>query len=391
MPSPALFVVQVSASVASGDGGPTTVMLNLNRELRGLGVRSVIVTTDADGTQDRLPLPAGWPLEVEGGFVLSHRVHAPRRMKASIGAAWSIFRLARRADAIHVHGLYLFTSLVASFAGALWRTPVFLQPHGVLEPYQRRQSIRVKRVYDALGGRWALRHAAGVIFASTSEAEHASDLVPASQARIVPLGAAVGDVPSDYVAGWSGQVPADRPIVLFLGRVARKKRLDLLVAAWPTVAAALPCTLVVAGPYDQADRAACEPHGSREDIVWLGPVLGQDRDALLRRATVFVLPSENENFAIAVAEALVAGTPAIVTKEVAMSEVVERTGAGVVLPTVPTPAQLASTVLGVLSHPAELTLMRSRARMVAAPELSWQRTAHALAGHYGAARDGRTS
>lgn len=381
-----LCVLQVTASVAAADGGPATVILNVNRELRALGVQSLVLTTDADGAIDRLQVKNGWPVDVNGGLVISHRVHAPRKAKSSLGLLITLLWLTPRADVIHVHGLYLFSSLMASIVGKIFRTPVFLQPHGVLEPYQRQTSPRIKRLYDRLGGSWALRSAQGVLFASTSEAEHARDLVSAHKAVIVPLGAAVAEVSLHYVPSWRDRVDAGKPIILFLGRVAPKKRLDLLVQCWPRVAESVGATLVIAGSHSEADRLACEATtGSRPDVVWLGSVLGVDRDALLRQATLFVLPSENENFAIAVAESLVAGTPVVVTREVAMSEVVARTGSGVVLSKVPTPTELADTLVAVLSDQGELERMAKAAREVAAPELSWRGTAESLQRVYAAA------
>jgi glycosyltransferase involved in cell wall biosynthesis len=371
------YVLQIAASVAASDGGPATVVLNVNRELRNIGVHSLILTTDADGRVDRLPLKPGWPDEFGGGHLISHRVHAPRRFKASFALLVSLFRFVPRADAIHVHGLYLFSSLAVSFVARVFRTPVFLQPHGVLEPYQRAQSVHVKRLYDRLGGSWAIRACEGVIFASQSEADRAADLVPPTKAHVVALGAAVGEVGAEFEPSWQPRVPRDRPVVLFLGRIAPKKRIDLLVAAWPLVAGEVKATLVIAGGFDEQSRARYEPRGPREDVIWLGHVAGSDRDALLRRAALFVLPSENENFAIAVAESLVAGTPVIVTKEVAMSAFVTDTDTGVVLATLPTASELATSISTLLKDPERLAELQAKA-IVAAPELSWRRTAQEL-------------
>jgi glycosyltransferase involved in cell wall biosynthesis len=383
-----LFVVHVAASVAPQDGGPTTCILSVNNEWPALGVASVIVTTDADGLDRRLPVRSRWPLEVDGSIVLFHRVHPPRRFKASVEMLVTLFRLIRRADVVHIHGLYLFSSLSASLIARLFRRPVFLQPHGVLEPYQRTfRSVWPKRIYDALGGRWALRAADGVIFASTSEAENARDLVPEEKAFIVPLGATVDEVPESFTPSWDDVVPSNRPIVLFLGRVAPKKRLDLLLDAWPAVALEVEATLVIAGPYEADDRRRMEGAAPRSDVVWLGPVSGPDRDALLRRASLFVLPSENENFAIAVAESLVAGTPALVTRAVAMSEIVERTASGVVLEQLPTADELASAITSTLRDHEALRALADNASTVAAPQLTWRRTAERLLAAYRTAFD----
>ena len=53
----------------------------------------------------------------------------------------------------------------------------------------------------------------------------------------------------------------------------------------------------------------------RTKIQFVGPVFGENKWAAYRDADVFVLPSQNENFGNTAAEAVAAGTPAIVTEQ----------------------------------------------------------------------------
>ena len=63
-------------------------------------------------------------------------------------------------------------------------------------------------------------------------------------------------------------------------------------------------------------------------ITWTGMVSGAMKWGALRSAEVFVLPSHQENFAIAVAEALATGAPALISNKVNIWREVESDGAG---------------------------------------------------------------
>jgi glycosyltransferase involved in cell wall biosynthesis len=77
--------------------------------------------------------------------------------------------------------------------------------------------------------------------------------------------------------------------------------------------------LVFAGPDEGGVGAQLEQMASRlgvrSRVQFTGPVFGEAKWAAYRDADVFVLPSQNENFGNTAAEAVAAGTPAIVTEQ----------------------------------------------------------------------------
>jgi glycosyltransferase involved in cell wall biosynthesis len=104
------------------------------------------------------------------------------------------------------------------------------------------------------------------------------------------------------------------------------------------------------------------------------------KERAFAEADCFVLPSAHENFGLAVAEALAAGLPAIVTQNVALARDVQAAGAGVV--TEPTESALASALVWASEHPATLLEMGDRAWQYASRELSWDTTCVRLAALY---------
>jgi glycosyltransferase involved in cell wall biosynthesis len=106
--------------------------------------------------------------------------------------------------------------------------------------------------------------------------------------------------------------------VLFLGRVHPIKGVDILLRAWNVVSARYPdWRLRIVGPdaeghLERMQRLAASLRLERTEFC--GPLYGSMKLEAYREADVFVLPTHSENFGVAVAEALAAGVPAIVTK-----------------------------------------------------------------------------
>jgi glycosyltransferase involved in cell wall biosynthesis len=111
-------------------------------------------------------------------------------------------------------------------------------------------------------------------------------------------------------------------LVLFFGRLSMKKSPDLLLRAFAEVckrSAGMPMKLVFAGPDEGGVKAQLQQLAAQLGVAantqFAGPVFDEDKWAAYRDADVFVLPSQNENFGNAAAEAVAAGTPVVVTEQ----------------------------------------------------------------------------
>ena len=104
------------------------------------------------------------------------------------------------------------------------------------------------------------------------------------------------------------------PILLFLGRLKRYKRVDLLLQAVATlVMRGTPCRLLVAGRGDDQPRltALRESLGIAEHVEFLGFVSEAEKLVLLRRSWIHLLTSVKEGWGISNGEAAACGTPTI--------------------------------------------------------------------------------
>jgi glycosyltransferase involved in cell wall biosynthesis len=124
-------------------------------------------------------------------------------------------------------------------------------------------------------------------------------------------------------------------VLLFLGRIHEKKGCDLLIRAFARVAAAESSLhLLMAGP-DQSGwvsslQQLASDIGVSDRVSWPGMLGNESKWGALYSAEVFILPSHQENFGVAVAEALGCGVPVLISNKVNIWSDIEADGAGLV-------------------------------------------------------------
>jgi glycosyltransferase involved in cell wall biosynthesis len=253
---------------------------------------------------------------------------------------------ARDYDAVIVSGLWRYSARGAMRALAGGSIPYFVFPHGMLDPWFRRGAAMKHGVKQASWW-WAegplLEGARAVLFTSEQERRRAHGAFRPYRitAEVVDYGTADiggGDAASDIAAFRTTVLRlGTRDFLLFLGRLHPKKGCDLLVDAFARVAAEDPeLDLVFAGPDDAGFgavlRAQVAAAGLAGRVHFTGMLAGREKAGALRAARAFVLPSHQENFGIAVAEALACGTPVLISHEVAIWREVVADGAGIAAP-----------------------------------------------------------
>ncbi len=172
-------------------------------------------------------------------------------------------------------------------------------------------------------------------------------------------------------------IPADAPIVLYVGRIASGKGIEHLLAA----ARALPeIHLVLVGP-DDRHGAIDEVRAAQVDPRTAGRVhaLGATDEPplhLYREATVLCLPSAGESFGMAAAEAAAAGTPVVVTDRCGIASFFEESEALVV----PYDEAAVTDALRRILSDANLRASLSAGSLVAARRTSWEHVTEAPGG-----------
>jgi glycosyltransferase involved in cell wall biosynthesis len=248
---------------------------------------------------------------------------------ARLGVPRLVRRLAAAADVVHVHGLLNTVSSGGAGAALARDRALVIGPFGTLSRYTftHRRAL-AKQLYFLTVDAPHLRRAAVVHFTTAAERDEAAwhGIDFTGRAHVVP-------------PPWRGGTRAPSPArtgetVLFLSRLHPKKGLELLLEAWPAVRRARPAaTLVIAGAgaprYEAAIRRAAS---GLDGVRFLGFVAGDAKAACLAAADLFVLPSFNENFGIAVLEAVASGLPVVVSPGVQLAPWVESLDVGRIAP-----------------------------------------------------------
>ena len=301
--------------------------------LEALGVSTTVACLDAPGS----PWLSELPLAVEAlGPGLGR--YGYRR-----GLVARLRELAAQHDVVVVHGLWQYPGF------AVWRAlrgstvPYLVQTHGMLDPWFKR-TFPLKHLKKWCYWPWAeyrvLRDAQAVLFTCERERQLARESFWLYQAReqVISYGTASpeGD-PGLQRQQFLERFPelAGKRVLLFLGRIHPKKGVDLLIAAFAAVASAdQDLQLVIAGPdqlgWQETLQGQAEDLGIADRISWPGMLTGDLKWGAFHAAELFCLPSHQENFGIAVAEALACGLPVAIAEPVNISAEVVEAGAGLV-------------------------------------------------------------
>jgi glycosyltransferase involved in cell wall biosynthesis len=380
-------VLHVIPSISPLRGGPSRAVIDMVAALRLQDVDAAILTTNDHGPGLHPDLVTGRWQWHQGVPVLafprwSPPIAALREFAFSPGLNGWLARHLKDYDLLHIHALFSYPS-TSAMAQARWAgVPYILRSIGQLSPWSLAQSRGRKRLLLRLIERRNLQRAAALHFTTGAERDEAAALGLAPPSLVLPLGVRGPDPKSPPMEAPN----PSRPVrFLFLSRLHPKKQLEKLLDALALLQRHRPQArweLAIAGDgepsYVAGLQARTRDLGIDARCRWLGFVEGEAKWRLLQEADWYVLPSAAENFGIAAVEALAAGTPVILSPEVAVAAEVARAGAGLVCAS--DPEALAQTLATALSRPS--LSMQASAFNLAESDFSWSTIALQLRDAY---------
>jgi glycosyltransferase involved in cell wall biosynthesis len=303
-------------------------------------------------------------------------------------AEWLRENLARF-DGVAIHGLWQYHSY-GSYRIVRGRIPYVVFPHGMLDPYFKRAfplKHLKKQVYWVAREYRVLRDARAVCFTTPIERDTAAGTMWPQRWSpvVVSFGTSLpaGD-PTRQREIFLSRYPGlrQRRFFLFLSRIHIKKGCDLLLEAMARVAEAhSDLDLVMAGPDDEGLRPQLEAQAKRLGINarvhWTGMLEGDSKWGAFHAAEAFVLPSHQENFGIAVVEALACGVPVLISDKVNIWPDVAHDEAGIVNPDTAEGTYRSMTTL-LAMQPEERRRMVSNGLACFRARYEMKRTAQAL-------------
>lgn len=326
-------LLNVITSVDPNGGGPIESIRQTIPLLSARGHLSEIATLDDPAA----PWLINMPLKVHAlgpgvtGYRYSRKLVHWLRNNAS------------RFDAVIVHGLWQYGSFATWQALHNSSTPYFVYTHGMLDPWFKR-TYPLKHLRKSLYWPWGeyrvLRDAAAVLFTCEEEKLLARQSFQKYRVNEVVVsfgaGAPYGE-PKNFRTAFFAEYPelAEKRLLLFLGRLNVKKGCDLLIEAFATVARSdSNLHLVMAGPdkdgFQSELQILAERLGIADRITWTGMLTGDLKWGAFFASDVFVLPSHQENFGIAVAESLACGLPVLISDKINIWREIREAGAGLI-------------------------------------------------------------
>jgi glycosyltransferase involved in cell wall biosynthesis len=126
-----------------------------------------------------------------------------------------------------------------------------------------------------------------------------------------------------------------RKIILFLGRVDRKKGLDLLIRAFAILYKnSDQFSLLIAGSgdigYINKLKNLSSSLGIAEKVIWMGMIHDELKWSTFYSSDIFCLPSHQENFGIAIVESLSANLPVLISSKVNIFSEISKDKAGII-------------------------------------------------------------
>lgn len=357
-------VLHVAPSISQSYGGPTQSLAGYLAASHVAGIETSIVAPRCDAREAEY-----FSSRINGGTLNLFPAFGAGAFTTSPSLVGWVARHCGSYDVVHVHGLFNPVSTFSSRRAISRKRAVVIRPFGTLSRYtfeHRRQML--KKVYFRAIERKNVVGAAALHFTTTEERDsagwHGIDF--RDRAYVVPPPWPMPAVNSEPRA------TASRKVV-FLGRIVPVKNVECLIDAWEHVQRAMPdATLDIAGSGDEQyvgqlrDRA--NRLGDDTRIDFRGFLTGEEKNRLLSSAAVLVLPSYHENFGISAIEALAAGVPVVVSRQVQLAEFVTQHNLGRVVSA--SPAKLGSAIIEVLGNESLQTRARTQAPVIVARTFS---------------------
>jgi glycosyltransferase involved in cell wall biosynthesis len=314
-------ILNVLHSLKQTDGGPIRAVLDLSAKTGDYGIESHVLGFGEVDIPDN-------PLHP--GYLHALSVIRPGQYQFAPGLRTWLKKNLKSYDGVVLHGMWLYPNQAVAAACRGMGLPYACFPHGMLEPWSfyRQGSLKAlkKLCYWIAFEKRVFANASHVLFTSKRELREANHVAQyiRRQSIVVPHGVSVA--PTSCVEPTRPELrqAENRKIILFLGRIHPHKNLDMLLRCWAAARLSDEWHFIIAG-YGRPQyldhllklRKALRVESS---TTFVGPVSGDDKIYLFKRAKWSLLASQHENFGIAALESIGHGCPVAVSDEVYVAD-----------------------------------------------------------------------
>ncbi len=334
-------------------GGVELYVQQLCEGLASRGHAVKVYTSDLDQHTQRTYLKTGLD-QSEGEAVSVDRLHA--WFLPGLGGYPLLLglpgKLAEESpDVFHGHSFYYSTADLTGTIARIKRKPFVFNPY-----YYPRGTLK-SRLYRKTIGQLVMN--ADVVVCIS---EFEKNLIEASgfsvkRFELVSPGVDLQEFERAHLPFYEryGIDVSKKHILLFVGRLAPEKGLDILLQSFSSALDLEPeMLLVVVGPdagYQQTLVGLAASLGCAQNTVFTGPLDRIDLVAAFQQATLFVFPTRYEAFGIVLVEAMAAGLPIVASRAAAVPFVVPDRECGLLSP-VGDSSTIAGNIVELVRNPA---------------------------------------
>jgi glycosyltransferase involved in cell wall biosynthesis len=341
------------------------VVDELARGLSRRGHRVTVCATDAFAADARLPpsLRNGSPVELAVFPNLCNAAAYHLQLFLPLGLDRFLRRHARDFNVAHVHACHNLPAALAARRLEAAGVPWVLSPHGTAERIEQRQLA--KWIFDRTVGRGLLERARRLFAVSESERRQLAARVEPSRVSLLPNPLALAEFDPPLQSGQFRRKLGwpDGPLVVYLGALTPSKRVDVLVRAIARLGR--PSLRLAICGNDRGEERRLRRLVTELRLVdrtrFTGLLCGRDRLEALADADVVSYAGRHEAFGLVPLEAVLCGTPVVISDDAGCAEVLRSTGGGLAVPT-GDEAALSQAIARVLDEPRYREEARAAAR-----------------------------
>jgi glycosyltransferase involved in cell wall biosynthesis len=332
-------VLHVIPSVSERSGGPGQAIIPMCGSLAAKGIEVLLASTDHDLPAQNRP---GGP---KRGEITRYKNLPAIFFPVQIGASFKYSRPfalwldehVSDYDLVHIHAIFNHACITAARACRQKGIPYVVRPLGTLDPWSMKQKSFRKKVFWNAGVKTMLTGAAAIQYTTNGEQQAVETSLGLNHGVVVPLGVEKPLAPApEALTRLGSRFPAllERRYIIMLSRLLPTKGLDVFIDAFLSIVSQdqfKEWRLVLAGEgpkdYVQSLKRKISARAT-DNVLFPGWLEGDEKETVLRHASLLALPSYHENFGLCVMESLACGVPVLISPHVNLAPEILETQAG---------------------------------------------------------------